>query len=43
MRRDPPGVPFASGARLDLVSPSLGCYLFHPVVAGIDIAAACKK
>ena len=43
MRRDPPGAPFLSGARADLVSPSLGCYLLHPVVGGIDIAAACKK
>jgi len=42
MRNDPPWAPFVHGTRLDLVSPSFGCYLFQPVYQ-LDFAAACKK
>ena len=43
MRDDPPWAPFLNGAQVEFVSPSLGCYVFQPVYALIDIAAACKK
>jgi hypothetical protein len=42
MREDPPWAPFMTQAGRDLVSASLGCYVYHPVY-GFDIAAACKK
>ena len=42
MRDDPPWAPFMNGARRDLVSKSLGCYVLNPVFL-LDVAAACKK
>jgi peptide/nickel transport system substrate-binding protein len=43
MRDDPPWAPYLNFTRLDFVSPSLGCFVFQPVVGRLDIAAACKK
>jgi peptide/nickel transport system substrate-binding protein len=43
MRTDPPWAPVANLARLDFVSASFGCYVFQPVLARFDLAAACKK
>jgi ABC-type transport system substrate-binding protein len=42
MRNDPPWAPFENETRRDLISNSLGCYLFQPVYL-LDVAAACKK
>lgn len=42
MRNDPPWAPFMNGARRDLVSKSLGCFVLNPVYL-LDVAAACKK
>ena len=42
MRNDPPWAPFVHWATRDFVSPSFGCYVFHPEY-WLDIAAACKK
>ena len=43
MRTRPARGPVLAGARVDLVSRSLGCYLLQPALGLIDIAAACKK
>jgi hypothetical protein len=43
MRDDPPLAPVMADARTDFVSRSFGCFLFQPVVARPDLAAACKK
>jgi peptide/nickel transport system substrate-binding protein len=43
MRDDPPWAPVMNNATRDFVSQSFGCYVFHPVFAFPDIAAACKK
>jgi ABC-type transport system substrate-binding protein len=43
MRDDPPWAPFANYAEVDLVSKSLGCYVFQPVIGRFDLVAACKK
>jgi ABC-type oligopeptide transport system substrate-binding subunit len=42
MRNDPPWAPFMTNAARDFVSPSFGCYVYHPVY-GVDLGAACKK
>ena len=42
MRTDPPWAPIYHPTDRAFVSKSFGCFLFHPL-AGIDIAAACKK
>ena len=43
MRNDPPWAPFMNGASGMFVSKSLGCFVFQPVAAFVDIAAVCKK
>jgi ABC-type oligopeptide transport system substrate-binding subunit len=43
MREDPPWAPFLGGTEVDIVSRSYGCYVFQPVFASPDLAAACKK
>jgi peptide/nickel transport system substrate-binding protein len=43
MRDDPPWAPVMNNATRDFVSQSFGCYVFHPVFAFPDFAAACKK
>jgi len=43
MRNDPPWAPFMNGASRILVSKSLGCFVFQPVIGFVDIAAVCKK
>jgi ABC-type transport system substrate-binding protein len=43
IRDDPPWAPFLTGARADFVSKSFGCYVLQPVIARLDIVAACKK
>jgi peptide/nickel transport system substrate-binding protein len=43
MREDPPWVPVMDLTQSDFVSKSFGCYIFQPVVATPDFAAACKK
>ena len=42
MRDDPPLVPFAHTQNRLLVSPSVGCFVHHPIL-GVDITALCKK
>ncbi len=42
MRNDPPWAPIIHNATATFVSPSFGCFLYHPVY-GVDLAAACKK
>jgi hypothetical protein len=41
MRSDPPVAAYAHGMRVDLLSPSYGCYRSH-VIYELDFAAACK-
>lgn len=43
MRDDPPWAPVMTEARSDFVPKSFGCFLFQPVIARPDLAAACKK
>ena len=43
MRNDPPIAPFMNDTERAFVSRSFGCYVYQPVVAKPDIAAACKK
>jgi hypothetical protein len=43
IRDDPPWAPYFNQSLLEFVSKSVGCYVFQPVVATLDIAAACKK
>lgn len=43
MRDDPPWAPVLNLTATDFVSESFGCYVFQPVVATPDLAAACKK
>jgi ABC-type oligopeptide transport system substrate-binding subunit len=43
MRDDPPWAPVMNNATRDFISQSFGCYVFHPVYAFPDFAAACKK
>lgn len=42
MRNDPPVAAYAHTTRVDLLSPSYGCYRGHAVYE-LDFAAACKK
>ena len=42
MRGNPPWAPLFHVSRRHFISPSYGCYFFHPVYL-LDIAAACKK
>jgi hypothetical protein len=41
MRNDPPAAAYAHGMRMDLISPSFGCYRADPFYE-LDFAAACK-
>jgi len=43
MRDDPPWAPVMNNAARELVSKSVGCYVFQPVIGRLDLAAACKK
>jgi peptide/nickel transport system substrate-binding protein len=43
MRDDPPWAPIMVQAWRDFVSSSFGCYVYQPVIARVDIVAACKK
>ena len=42
MRNDPPWAPISHVRSRMFVSPSYGCFVYHPVY-GVDLAAACKK
>ena len=42
MRTNPPWAPILHRSNRDFVSPSMGCYLWHPLY-GLDLAAACNK
>ena len=42
MRDNPPWAPFMHFQSRMLVSPSVGCFLLHPIVT-FDITALCKK
>ena len=42
MRGNPPWAPLFNLNRRHFISPSYGCYFFHPIYL-LDIAAACKK
>ena len=42
MRDNPPWAPFMHINSRTLVSPSLGCFVHHPIVT-FDITALCKK
>ena len=42
MRNNPPWAPYFHTTRAEFVSPSFGCFLWHPLY-GVDIAAACKR
>jgi ABC-type transport system substrate-binding protein len=43
MRDDPPWAPIMTKAASVFVSKSFGCFVFQPVYARPDLAAACKK
>jgi hypothetical protein len=43
MRDDPPWAPIMAKAASVFVSRSFGCFVFQPVYARPDLAAACKK
>jgi ABC-type oligopeptide transport system substrate-binding subunit len=43
MRNDPPWAPVITFSATSFVSKSFGCYVFQPVIAKPDLAAACKK
>jgi ABC-type oligopeptide transport system substrate-binding subunit len=43
MRDDPPWAPVMDLTTKDFISKTLGCYVFQPVIAAPDLAAACKK
>jgi peptide/nickel transport system substrate-binding protein len=43
MRHDPPWAPVITFSTTDFVSKSFGCYVFQPVIAKPDLAAACKR
>lgn len=43
MRDDPPWAPVMNFGTADFVSKSFGCYVYQPVVATPDFAAACKE
>jgi ABC-type oligopeptide transport system substrate-binding subunit len=42
MRNDPPWAPFVHTQNRTLVSPSVGCFVHHPIL-GVEITALCKK
>jgi peptide/nickel transport system substrate-binding protein len=42
MRNDPPWAPYFHTHRVEFVSPSYGCFVYHAIY-GPDLAAACKK
>jgi peptide/nickel transport system substrate-binding protein len=43
MREDPPWAPVIDLTANDFISKTFGCYVFQPVLATPDLAAACKK
>jgi hypothetical protein len=43
MRDDPPWAPVMNNAARELVSKSVGCYVYQPVIGRLDLSAACKK
>jgi peptide/nickel transport system substrate-binding protein len=43
MREDPPWAPVMDLTAKDFISKTFGCYVFQPVIATPDLAAACKK